>query len=81
MLNLECLEFINLYSHVASTTLLISCSVHIVPHTLTVLAVHIMFPVHVCFSGKRGDIQCKNSPSIQKGEAKNAQVTDFGVLS
>jgi len=24
-------------------------------------------------------ILCKNSPAIKKGEAKNAQVTDFGV--
>jgi len=22
---------------------------------------------------------CKNSPAVKKGEAKNAQVTDFGV--
>jgi len=24
-------------------------------------------------------IPCKNSPAVKKGEAKNAQVTDFGV--
>jgi len=22
---------------------------------------------------------CKNSPAVKKGEAKNAQVTDFGI--
>jgi len=33
----------------------------------------------VCFSEKGGDIPCKNSPAVKKGEAKNAQVTDFGV--
>jgi len=32
------------------------------------------------FSEKRvNNIPCKNSPAVKKGEAKNAQVTDFGV--
>jgi len=26
---------------------------------------------------EKGDILCKNSPAVKKGEAKNAQVTDF----
>jgi len=31
------------------------------------------------FQKKGGDIPCKNSPAVKKGEAKNAQVTDFGI--
>ena len=31
------------------------------------------------FFNKRGDVLCKNSPAVKKGEAKNAQVTDFGI--
>jgi len=31
------------------------------------------------FFRKKGDIQCKNSPAVKKGKAKNAQVTDYGI--
>jgi len=31
--------------------------------------------VSYSISGKRGDIPCKNSPAVKKGEAKIAQVT------
>jgi len=40
----------------------------------------IMFHIALyVFSGKRGDIPCKNSPALKKGKAKNAQVTEFGI--
>jgi len=53
---------------------ILSCNFN---HITYSMAVHIMFPVQVCFSEKWVISRMQKQPS--SGDAKNAKVTNFGV--